>query len=209
MGLPLALNEFLWSMGMSALTQCYSMRGLDVVAAFNISNTIVNLFNVVLISMGNVVSIIIGQELGAGNLEGVVDTDRKLITIGVLASATMALILVVLAPLFPKFYNTTPDIKDLSVKLMRIAAIFMPMGSYLNCAYFTIRSGGKTFITFLFDSAFLWVICWPVAFVISRYTGINILGLYVIVLSLDIIKVTIGAILLKKRIWINNIVNEI
>ena len=101
------------------------------------------------------------------------------------------------------------DIKDLSVKLMRIAAIFMPMSSYLNCAYFTIRSGGKTFITFLFDSAFLLVICWPVAFVISRYTGINILGLYVIVLSLDIIKVTIGAILLKKRIWINNIVNEI
>ncbi|MBO4679700.1 MAG: MATE family efflux transporter, partial [Lachnospiraceae bacterium] len=118
-GTPLFLNEFFWSLGMSAITQCYSTRGLQVIAAFNISNTISNLFNVVLISMGNVVAIIIGQILGSGNTEEVVDTDRKLITLAVLASTTMALLLMVLAPLFPKFYNTTDDIRALSVSLMR------------------------------------------------------------------------------------------
>lgn len=208
MGTPLFFNEFLWSMGMSSLTQCYSMRGLDVVAAFNISNTIVNLFNVVLISMGNVVSIIIGQQLGAGDMEQVVDTDRKLIMMGVLASAFMGIVLIVAAPLFPKFYETTDDIRKLSVELMRIAAIFMPVGSYLNCAYFTMRSGGKTVITFLFDSVYLWVLCFPIAFVISRFTDLPILPFYVIILSLDFVKVIIGTILLKKRIWIQNIVNQ-
>ena len=208
MGTPLFFNEFLWSMGMSSLTQCYSMRGLDVVAAFNISNTIVNLFNVVLISMGNVVSIIIGQQLGAGDMEQVVDTDRKLIMMGVLASAFMGIVLIAAAPLFPKFYETTDDIRKLSVELMRIAAIFMPVGSYLNCAYFTMRSGGKTVITFLFDSVYLWVLCFPIAFVISRFTDLPILPFYVIILSLDFVKVIIGTILLKKRIWIQNIVNQ-
>ncbi len=208
MGTPLFFNEFLWSMGMSSLTQCYSMRGLDVVAAFNISNTIVNLFNVVLISMGNVVSIIIGQQLGAGDMEQVVDTDRKLIMMGVLASAFMGIVLIAAAPLFPKFYETTDDIRKLSVELMRIAAIFMPIGSYLNCAYFTMRSGGKTVITFLFDSVYLWVLCFPIAFVISRFTDLPILPFYVIILSLDFVKVIIGTILLKKRIWIQNIVNQ-
>lgn len=208
MGTPLFFNEFLWSMGMSSLTQCYSMRGLDVVAAFNISNTIVNLFNVVLISMGNVVSIIIGQQLGAGDMEQVVDTDRKLIMMGVLASALMGIVLIAAAPLFPKFYETTDDIRKLSVELMRIAAIFMPVGSYLNCAYFTMRSGGKTVITFLFDSVYLWVLCFPIAFVISRFTALPILPFYVIILSLDFVKVIIGTILLKKRIWIQNIVNQ-
>jgi len=208
MGTPLFFNEFLWSMGMSSLTQCYSMRGLDVVAAFNISNTIVNLFNVVLISMGNVVSIIIGQQLGAGDMEQVVDTDRKLIMMGVLASAFMGIVLIAAAPLFPKFYETTDDIRKLSVELMRIAAIFMPVGSYLNCAYFTMRSGGKTVITFLFDSVYLWVLCFPIAFVISRFTALPILPFYVIILSLDFVKVIIGTILLKKRIWIQNIVNQ-
>ena len=205
-GFPLFINEFFWSLGMSMVTQCYSMRGLEVIAAFNISNTIVNLFNVVLISMGSVVAIIIGQQLGSGDTEAVVDTDRKLITLGVLSSAVLGIILIIMAPLFPRFYNTTDSIRNLSVELMRVAAIFMPVGSYLNCAYFTIRSGGKTFITFLFDSAYLWVICWPIAFVLSRYTGMTIIPMYITILSLDFIKVVIGAILLKKRIWIKSLV---
>ena len=205
-GFPLFINEFFWSLGMSMVTQCYSMRGLEVIAAFNISNTIVNLFNVVLVSMGSVVAIIIGQQLGSGDTEAVVDTDRKLITLGVLSSAVLGIILIIMAPLFPRFYNTTDSIRNLSVELMRVAAIFMPVGSYLNCAYFTIRSGGKTFITFLFDSAYLWVICWPIAFVLSRYTGMTIIPMYITILSLDFIKVVIGAILLKKRIWIKSLV---
>ncbi len=207
-GTPLFMNEFMWSLGMSALTQCYSTRGLDVVAAFNISNTIVNLFNVVLISMGTVVAIIVGQILGSGNMDEVVDTAGKLIVLSVLASAAMGLVLVVLAPLFPLLYNTTDEIRELSVILMRIAAVFMPVGSFLNATYFTIRSGGKTFITFLFDSAYLWVICWPVAFVLSRFTDINVIYLYFTVLSLDFIKVVIGYVMLKKRIWINNLVDN-
>lgn len=205
-GLPLVLNEFLWSLGMSTVTQCYSTRGVDVIAAFNISNTIVNLFNVAMISMGTVVAIVIGQILGSGNVDEVEDTDRKLIAFAIMLSATLGLILIFTAPLFPMFYNTTDDIRLMAGKLMRIAACFMPVSAYLNAAYFTIRSGGKTLITFLFDSAFLWVVSVPVAFVLSRFTSIAILPMYVVVLALDFIKVTIGAIMLKKRIWIQNLV---
>lgn len=205
-GTPLFLNEFLWSMGMSALTQCYSTRGLEVIAAFNISNTITNLFNVVLISMGSVVAIIIGQTLGSGDMENVVDTDRKLITLAVLSSTSVAIIMAFLAPLFPLLYNTTEDIRGLAVVFIWIGAAFMPVGAFLNAAYFTIRSGGKTFVTFLFDSAYLWVIAWPVAYVLSRFTDLNVIPLYIIVLSLDFVKVLIGALMLKKRIWIHNLV---
>ena len=207
-GMPLFLNEFLWSLGMSMLTQCYSTRGMEVIAAFSISNTIVNLFNIVLFTMGNVVSIIIGQILGSGNTEDVVDTDNKLITLAVLASAVMGVLLWAFAPLFPKFYNTTDDIRALAVNLMRIAAVFMPVNSYLNAAYFTLRSGGKTVITFLFDSVYLWALCWPVAFVLSRFTHISIIPLYIIVLYLDFVKVIIGYILLKKKIWIHDLVAD-
>ena len=207
-GLPLFLNEFLWSMGMTALTQCYSTRGLEVIAGFNISNTIVNLFNVVLFTMGSVVAIIIGQILGSGKLDEVVDTDRKLIALAVVASTVMGILLAVFAPVFPKFYNTSDDIRELAVQLMRIAAFFMPVSSFLNAAYFTLRSGGKTVITFLFDSVYLWALCFPIAYVLSRFTAMSILPLYLIILSLDFVKVVIGAILLKKRVWIQDLVNE-
>jgi len=206
-GLPLFVNEFLWSVGMSFLTQCYSTRGLDVIAAFNISNTIVNLFNVVFIAMGNVVAIIIGQILGSGDTEEVVDTDRKLIAFSVFVSAVLAVFLAVLAPLFPRLYNTSDSIRSLSVEIMRVAAAIMPLCAFLHAAYFTLRSGGKTFITFLFDSVFLWCISCPVAFILSRYTALPIIPLYIFVLFADGVKAVVGYILLKKRIWIQDLVN--
>ena len=205
-GTPLFLNELLWSAGMTALTQCYSTRGLAVVAAFNISGTIVNLFNVFMISMGAVVSIMIGQILGSGDMSDVVDTDHKLIAFSVALSTVLAVLLIIVAPVFPRFYNTSDEIRHLAATLMTVAAAFMPVSAFLNSAYFTIRSGGRTVITFLFDSAYLWVICWPVALFLSRYTDIDMVRMYIVILSLDFIKVLVGYIMLKKRIWIRDLV---
>jgi len=42
-----------------------------------------------------------------------------------------------------------------------------------NALYFTLRAGGKTMVTFLFDSAFVWLINIPVAYVLSRYTAMS------------------------------------
>lgn len=45
-GTPLMLNEMFWAVGMTTIVQCYAVRGLEVVAAQNISSTITNLFNI-------------------------------------------------------------------------------------------------------------------------------------------------------------------
>ena len=65
-GMPLIVNEALWSAGMAMLTQCYSVRGLNVVAGLNIANTGNNVVNVVFLALGNSVAIVVGQLLGAG-----------------------------------------------------------------------------------------------------------------------------------------------
>ncbi len=205
-GTPLFANEFLWSVGMSALTQRYSTRGLDVVAAVNISNTIFNLFNVMVISMGSVVAIIIGNLLGAYKNEEAVDTDRKLITLSVLLCVVFGCLEFLCAPLFPEFYNTEPEIKALASTLLKINACCLPVHAFLNTAYFTLRSGGKTIITFIFDSVFIFVVSFPLAFVLSAFTPMSIVPLYICVQLADLLKVLLGAILLKKRIWINNLV---
>ena len=59
-GLPLMLNEFLWALAMILRNQCYSTRGLDVVAAQNISATLFNVFNVIYMALCNAAAIIIG-----------------------------------------------------------------------------------------------------------------------------------------------------
>ena len=186
--------------------QCYSYRGLNAVAALNISTTISNLFNVVFLALGSAIAIIVGQLLGAGKMEEARQTDTKLIAFSVASCLVLGSILAVLAPLFPMLYKTTQEVKDLAAVFIRIAALCMPLAGFVHASYFTLRSGGKTIVTFLFDSVFLWCVTVPLAYCLSRFTGLHIVPLYLCCQLIDIIKCIIGFVLLKKGVWINNIV---
>ena len=207
-GAPLMLNECIWSMGMAMLMQCYSYRGLDAVAALNICTTIANVFNVVYLSMGSAVAIIVGQLLGAGKMEEAKDTDTKLIAFSVMLCLVMGSLLALTAPLFPLVYNTSDGVRALATNLIRILALVMPMHAFLHSAYFTLRSGGKTIVTFLFDSVFMWVASIPFAYILSRYTAVPMAPMYFLVQAIEIIKCIIGFILVKKGVWLQNIVVE-
>lgn len=207
-GTPLLFNETLWAAGMAVLNQCYSTRGISVVAATNISSTISNIFNIVFIALGDTVAIVIGQLLGEGDMQKAKDTDRKMITFSVLCSMLIGLIMFITAPLFPRFYNTTIEAKEIATDLIRIAAAFMPFHAFMHASYFTLRSGGKTIITFLFDSGFVWTVSVGIAFILSRFTNLNV-QLIVIAVSLgDLIKCVIGFILVQKGVWLQNIVKK-
>lgn len=205
-GSPLMVNELLWSAGMAIMTQCYSTYGLVVIAGLNISSTISNVCNIVWLAMGNAIAIIIGQLLGAGKMEEARDTDRKLICFSVSSCFLIGGILLALAPVFPQIYNTSDEVRALATRLIIVGACFMPVQAFLHGAYFTLRSGGQTVITFLFDSCFLWACSIPAAFCLSRYSGLPILMTYLFCQSLDIIKCVIGFILVKKGVWLRNIV---
>lgn len=208
-GMPLLINETLWSAGQAILIQCYSMRGLSAVAALNISTTVSNLFNIVFIALGSAISIVVGQQLGAGELEKAVDTDRKMIFFSVACCVGIGGLLFVCAPLFPEIYNTSAEVRSLATGLIKISSIFMPLYAFYHASYFTLRTGGKTIITFLFDSCYVWAINIPVAFILSRFTGIPLLPIFFVCQSVEIFKAVVGFVLLKKKVWVNNIVETI
>lgn len=205
-GMPLLLNETLWAAGMAMLTQCYSVRGLNVIAAQNISNTINNVFNIVFIALGDTVAIIVGQLLGAGRMKEARDVDTKMITFSVLCCSCVALVMFCLAPLFPMLYKTGDDVRLLAKYFIMLTAFFMPQNAFLHASYFTLRSGGKTIVTFLFDSVFIWCVSVSIAFTLSRFTALPVLAVYALVQTGDIIKCVIGFILVKKGVWLQNIV---
>ena len=208
LGAPLLLNEFLWSGGMTVLNQCYSLRGLEVVSAFNISSTVGNLFFCAFIAMGSAISIIVGQLLGAGELERAVDEDRKLIFFSLVLSAVVGLLMALVAPLVPRVYNTTDAVKALAEKLLLVYAAMMPLYSYTNSCYFTLRSGGKTWITFVFDSLFVWVVCVPAAYVLAHFSRVPILPMYAAVELTNLIKCVLGFFMVRDRKWVVNLVGK-
>lgn len=207
-GLPLMFNEMLWAVGMAVIVQCYAVRGLEVVAAQNISSTISNLFNIVYLQLGNCISIVVGQKLGAGQLEEAKDADNKIIFFDVACCACISVIMILLGGLFPEIYKTEPGIKALAKNFIIISAMAMPLCAFSHCSYFTLRSGGKTIVTFLFDSVYTWAVMIPYAFVLSRFTTLSITMVFFLVSFTEIIKVIIGFFMIKSNVWLQNIVNS-
>lgn len=205
-GTPLMLNEMLWAAGMAVISQCYAFRGLEVVAAQNISSTISNLFNVVYIQLGGCISIVVGQLLGAGKIKEAKDADNKMIFFSVACCTGISAIMIMLGRLFPSIYNTEASIKELARVFIVISALVMPLCSFSHCAYFTLRSGGKTIITFLFDSVYTWVLIIPFATLLSRHTALPITTVFFLVQFTEIIKVIIGFFMIKSNAWMQNIV---
>lgn len=205
-GTPLMMNEMLWASGMAVISQCYAVRGLEVVAAQNISSTISNLFNVVYIQLGSCIAIIVGQLLGAGKIEEAKAADHKMIFFSVGCCAVVAAVMAMVGRFFPSIYNTEDSIKELAKSFITISALVMPLCAFSHCAYFTLRSGGKTVVTFLFDSVYTWAIVIPLAYLLSNHTALTITAVFFIVQFSEIIKATLGFFMVRSGLWLQNIV---
>lgn len=204
-GMPLLLNELLWSLGTTMVVQCYSTRGLDAVAAYNISSTVYQFFSMAVLAMGSAISIMVGQELGAGEFDRAVDTNRKMIAFGVVLCVGAAILLAFVAPLFPRIYNTTAEVRQQATRLLWLDATFLVFRGIYNSCYFTLRSGGKAMLTFLFDSVSMWVVNLPIALLIAHFTNLPLLTMYLIVQIFDALKAALGLYLVNKGIWIHNL----
>ena len=207
-GIPLMINEFFWALAMTMRNQCYSTRGLDVVAAQNISSTIFNVFSVVYISLGSAVAIIIGALLGAGKLEEAKETNKKLIGFSVMCGLFVCLLLCACSAFFPKFYNTGESVRSLASYMMVISALTMPFSAFANAAYFTLRSGGKVMITILFDSCYMWAVVVPVSAIFAYLTNVNIFILFAVGQGVDIFKTFFGSFLLRRGSWLKTLVSK-
>ena len=205
-GAPLLVNEVLWSAGMSALSIAFSLSGIAAVAAHSISSTVFNLFCIASLSMGASIGIIAGKTLGAGKHAEAVDTVRKLITFSMLLSVVLGALLFIFGDKIPLLYKTSAESRALAAYFIRVDAFMLPLVAFANASYFTVRSGGKTLVTFFFDSGMLWLISVPTAFLLHYALQLDIHWMFPIVYGLDFIKDIVGYILIKKRGWVKTIV---
>lgn len=204
--LLLLTNEVLWALGLTLILSCYGIRGLDFVASFNICNTINNVFITVGTSLGNATAIILGNKIGKNDIEGAKSDSYKILFFALVVSLVFTGVMILTSKALPNLYNTTDSIKQVATNLIVIAAILLPIHSFNTCCYFTLRSGGRIFITILFDSVFVLLIRLPLAFILAKYTSLNIYLVFTFVTGIDIIKVFVGYILVDKGIWLKSLV---
>jgi len=205
-GIPLTCNEVLWACANTFIIQCYSTCSLDVVSGMNITNTVSNLFNVVIFAMGNAAGIILGKMLGAGSARTEIrKTSRKLIWLSFFFAIICGAGLAGVSNLFPQLYNTSDSIRTLSASLILILALTKPFMALVYTCYSIIRSGGKIWMTFVNDSGFMWVVNVPLAFVLTRYTQLDFPVIFAICQLPELLKILISALLLRTDSWMQNL----
>ena len=136
----------------------------------------------------------VGQYLGAGELEKAKDADNKMIVFSVFCCVIVAVCMLFIGRFFPQIYNTSEEIRTLATRFIAVSAIIMPFCSFSHASYFTLRSGGKTMVTFLFDSVF--------TFLLAHYTGLGIISVYFFVQATELIKVAIGYFMVHSNVWL-------
>jgi Na+-driven multidrug efflux pump len=189
------------------ITQAYSTRGLNGVAAINIANTIYSFFCIVLQACGSAVAIIIGQELGAGKIEQAKADDKKLLFFTTFLNLFIGALIIFTARFFPTLYNTSDEVRSLATTLLIIVGTELPIEAYIYATYFTIRSGGKTGITFLFDCGFTWVVSLPIVFLLCHFTDLSIPVIFFCAQYANLIKLVLGAIMVHNGFWAKKIVH--
>ena len=207
-GFPLMLNEGLWAAGIAFLAQRYSTRGLNVVAACNISNTFFNVFSVFFAAAGVAVGIIVGQQLGAGKTEEAKQDAGRLLVFSVMLGIGIAVLYAGMAFIAPHFYKTGEEVRRTATSLMLVTAVFMPADALLNGSYFMVRAGGKTLITMITDCGMLWLLQGTLSFILTRYTDISIIPLFTAVQACMIVKAAVSLFFVHSGRWAKTIVEE-
>lgn len=208
-GAPLIFNEAMWSVANTIVSQCYSYKGISALAAVNMASTITNVTNVLFMSLGVVIGILVGNLLGAGKMEEARDTDTKLIAFDVMIALGVSVFMLILGPVFPMLYsNITPEVRELSKYIIWCEALVAPLRAVINSSYYTIRAGGNTVMTALYDCGFEWAGSVLSAYLLTHFTNLSIIPLYFIVRGIMVIKVIIGLVLVKRGRWLTNIVDK-
>lgn len=206
--LMLLCNEFLWSAGMITINQCYSTCGLSALSAVSIVSPLSNTLNVVNQSLGVAIGILLGQMLGQNKTDEAKTGARAMMLLSLFICIGIAVFSIVISPFFPKLYNASNKVQLLATYLIIIAGCIIPVDAVANASYNTLRSGGKVFLTFMFDSGFTWLISVPLAFCLSRFTSITIIPLFIAGNAINVLKSAVGIFLVNKGVWLNNIVDK-
>ena len=207
-GAPLLVNEILWSTAMAIKNQCFSVRGLDVVAATNITSTVWQIFAIIMFSMGSAISIMVGQKLGAGDIDGAIETDTRLISISFVMHLFIGLLIIALSGVIPMIYNVEQNVRDMTSGMLIAAGCTIWMDALAHSSYFTIRSGGRTVITFLLDSVFTLVVVVPLSYVLCNWTDMNVCLVYGLVEAANILKFCIALPILISGSWAHNVISR-
>ncbi len=204
--MPALGNEIIWGAAFAMYAVILGHLGTDIVAANSVVNVIRNLATVLCFGMAYGGAILLGKEMGAGNLEKAKRNAQRLIKSTITAGIIAALVMICLKPLLFKMAELSPTATDFLTPLLYINC-FSVIGAAINtviiCGVF--RAGGDAKFGFITDTVIMWAVSVPLGFLCAFVLKLPPLAVYFILYLDEWEKMALVIHHYKSGRWIKNI----
>jgi Na+-driven multidrug efflux pump len=206
--MPAALNEVLWSVGITSYNAVYARIGTDAIAAININATIEELSYVLFIGLGNACSVMVGNQIGAGGKNVAFEYGRRYTILGVIVALIGGVIVLTLRETIVGLYQISPS----AVDNLRGLILIFALSSWLRMFNFilfigVLRAGGDTRYAMFTELFSVWMIGVPSALIGGFVLHLPVYWVYAMVLLEEAVKAIIVFRRYLSRKWIHDLVN--
>lgn len=207
---PVILNESMWGLGVTMYAIAYARMGTDVFASTNISGTIEKIVWVIFMGVGNACAVMIGNKIGSGDESEVFLYAKRFAIIAPAIAILSGAIIIFISSWVLTPYEVSPLVLDYARKNLIVFCLFMwaKVFNYINIVGI-LRSGGDTTFCLILDTAGVWLIGIPLAFLGGFVFHLPIYLVYALVQVEEVIKLIIGIPRLASKKWINNLTVEV
>lgn len=203
---PVIINHLFWAIGFICYKIAYAKIGSDALASVQIVSSIENLFLILIQGYAGAVAIITGHLIGAEEMEELELYSNISLRFSLVAGILVALLLVILAPVFVGLFKIEPHIHDLSVQALKMVALKLPIVS-INIAAIVgiLRASGDTKFPMYVELGTIWLIGVPLAFFAVIVLNVSLPQAYLLASVEEFVKLCLEVKRIKSRNYIKNL----
>jgi putative MATE family efflux protein len=206
--MPAAVNEVLWSFGITTYNAVYARIGTNAIAAVNINATIEELMFVLFIGLGNACAVMVGNKIGEGGRELAFEYGRRFTVLAVALSIMGGVFVFFIRDLVVGLYQLSPAAAFNLRNIMLVYSLSVWL-RVLNFMLFigALRAGGDTRYAMFMELFSIWVIGVPAALIGGFVLHLPVYWVYALVLLEEAVKAIVILRRFLSRKWIHDLVN--
>lgn len=204
---PVLLNEFMWALGTTVYNIAYKYAGTISQAAVQVANVVQNLFVVFGMGVGASCGILISNALGARDKDKAIDYAKKCTYLAILCSIFLGAILFTISPFVVNLFDIENEGKHYAELMLWVVSVGMLFKTinYINIVGI-LRNGGDTVFCFICDTASVWFVGVPMAFLGAKYLGLPIYIVYAMVYSEEVFKTIVSQTRVIRKTWLKTVI---
>lgn len=206
---PVLGNEIVWGVGFTMYSVIMGHLGSDAVAANSIANIVKNLVACFCLGLGSGGGIIVGNTLGAGELENAREYGRKLCVLSILAGAITGILLLTLSPIIIHVTNLTQAATSY-LKGMLIMCSYYMIGKSINGTTISgiFCAGGDSRFGLVCDTITMWCVIVPLGFFTAFVMKLPVLAVYFVINLDELVKLPAVYQHYRKYLWVRDLTDK-